>query len=95
MVSVFVSSFEQLCINYANEQLQQFFVAHIFKMEQEEYLKEGVTWKNISFTDNQHTLDLLAIQPLNLLALIDEETHFPKVKETGFEINLSDRCHNI
>lgn len=76
---VFVSSFEQLCINYANEQLQQFFVQHIFKLEQEEYLKEGVTWRNVSFSDNQRTLDLLAVQPLNLLSLIDEETHFPKV----------------
>lgn len=81
-VCVFVSSFEQLCINYANEQLQQFFVEHIFKLEQEEYLKEGVKWKNISYSDNQHTLDLLASQPLNLLSLIDEETHFPKVSKT-------------
>ncbi|KAF5880167.1 unconventional myosin-VIIa-like, partial [Clarias magur] len=73
-----VNSFEQLCINYANEQLQQFFVEHIFRLEQEEYLKEGVKWRNISYSDNQHTLDLLASQPLNLLSLIDEETHFPK-----------------
>ncbi|XP_066533908.1 unconventional myosin-VIIa [Hoplias malabaricus] len=72
------NSFEQLCINYANEQLQQFFVGHIFKLEQEEYLKEGIKWKNISFTDNQRTLDLLALKPLNVLALIDEESHFPK-----------------
>lgn len=84
---VFVPSFEQLCINYANEQLQQFFVEQIFKQEQEEYLKEGVTWKNISFTDNQQTLDLLALKPLNLLSLIDEETHFPKVQYTGLQIS--------
>lgn len=90
MVNVFVSSFEQLCINYANEQLQQFFVEHIFKLEQEEYLKEGITWKNISFTDNQHTLDLLALQPLNLLSLIDEETNFPKVRCTEFRMKKSD-----
>lgn len=84
-----LSSFEQLCINYANEQLQQFFVEHIFKLEQEEYFKEGVTWKNISFTDNQQTLDLLALQPLNLLSLIDEETYFPKVQDTGLKIKHS------
>ncbi|XP_060754217.1 unconventional myosin-VIIa [Neoarius graeffei] len=84
------NSFEQLCINYANEQLQQFFVAHIFKLEQEEYLKEGVTWKNVSFTDNQHTLDLLALQPLNLLSLIDEETHFPK----GTDKSMLDKMNN-
>ncbi|MEQ2171733.1 hypothetical protein GOODEAATRI_013807 [Goodea atripinnis] len=70
--------FEQLCINFANEKLQQFFVAHIFKLEQEEYLKEGVMWNNIQFSDNQKILDLLAGKPCNVLALIDEETNFPK-----------------
>ncbi|KAI4877996.1 hypothetical protein NFI96_012181, partial [Prochilodus magdalenae] len=72
------NSFEQLCINYANEQLQQFFVEHMFKLEQEEYVNEGIKWKNIVFIDNQRTLDLLAVKPLNVLALIDEESHFPK-----------------
>ncbi|XP_037537916.1 unconventional myosin-VIIa [Nematolebias whitei] len=72
------NSFEQLCINFANEKLQQFFVAHIFKLEQEEYLKEGVVWDNIRFSDNQNILNLLAMKPCNLLALIDEETQFPK-----------------
>lgn len=72
-------SFEQLCINYANEQLQQFFVKHIFKLEQQEYAREDIVWKNIEFNDNQYTLDVLAIKPLNILALIDEESHFPKV----------------
>ncbi|KAB5550675.1 hypothetical protein PHYPO_G00056580 [Pangasianodon hypophthalmus] len=89
-----VNSFEQLCINYANEQLQQFFVEHIFKMEQEEYLKEGVTWKNISFTDNQHTLDLLALQPLNLLSLIDEETNFPKGTDKSMLIKMNTNHHS-
>ncbi|XP_062337712.1 unconventional myosin-VIIb [Osmerus eperlanus] len=72
------NSFEQLCINFANEQLQQFFVSHLFKEEQEEYYKEDIVWKSISFSDNQHTLDLLAGKSLNLLSLIDEESHFPK-----------------
>uniref|UniRef100_A0A3Q1GIG5 Unconventional myosin-VIIb-like n=1 Tax=Acanthochromis polyacanthus TaxID=80966 RepID=A0A3Q1GIG5_9TELE len=73
-----INSFEQLCINFANEKLQQFFVSHIFKLEQEEYLKEGIVWNNIKFSDNQNILDLLAGKPCNLLALIDEESHFPK-----------------
>ncbi|XP_070775715.1 unconventional myosin-VIIb-like [Enoplosus armatus] len=72
------NSFEQLCINFANEKLQQFFVGHIFKLEQEEYLKEDIVWSNIKFSDNQDILDLLAGKPCNLLALIDEESHFPK-----------------
>uniref|UniRef100_A0AAQ5XXJ5 Myosin VIIBb n=1 Tax=Amphiprion ocellaris TaxID=80972 RepID=A0AAQ5XXJ5_AMPOC len=73
-----INSFEQLCINFANEKLQQFFVSHIFKLEQEEYLKEDIVWNNIKFSDNQSILDLLAGKPCNLLALIDEESHFPK-----------------
>uniref|UniRef100_A0A8C5BQ29 Myosin VIIBa n=1 Tax=Gadus morhua TaxID=8049 RepID=A0A8C5BQ29_GADMO len=72
------NSFEQLCINFANEQLQQFFVRHVFKLEQEEYSREGVVWTHIEYNDNQRTLDVLASKPLNILALIDEESSFPK-----------------
>ncbi len=81
-------SFEQLCINYANENLQQFFVGHIFKLEQDEYSKEGILWKRIGFNDNQKTLDLLAIKPLNILALIDEESTFPKVSFISYMSGL-------
>lgn len=77
-----VCSFEQLCINFANETLQQFFVSHVFKLEQEEYLKEDVQWKNIKFSDNKDILELLAGKPCTLLPLIDEESHFPKVGAT-------------
>lgn len=52
---------------------------HVFKLEQMEYAREDIVWKNIEFNDNQRTLDVLAIKPLNVLALIDEESHFPKV----------------
>ncbi|XP_068175182.1 unconventional myosin-VIIa [Antennarius striatus] len=72
------NSFEQLCINFANEQLQQFFVRHVFKLEQLEYTRENIVWKHIDYQDNQSTLDALAIKPLNMLALIDEESNFPK-----------------
>eukprot|EP00039_Didymoeca_costata_P032095 m.36807 g.36807 ORF g.36807 m.36807 type:complete len:2189 (+) comp9188_c0_seq1:109-6675(+) len=73
-----VNSFEQMCINYCNESLQQFFVHHIFKMEQQEYDKEKISWANISFVDNAPTLALLAEMPLNVLAIVDEEAKFPK-----------------
>ncbi|XP_072540215.1 unconventional myosin-VIIb [Salminus brasiliensis] len=72
------NSFEQLCINFANEQLQQFFVKHVFKLEQEEYTHENIVWTHIEYRDNQLTLDLLATRSLNVLSLIDEESHFPK-----------------
>uniref|UniRef100_A0A3B4VH14 Unconventional myosin-VIIa-like n=1 Tax=Seriola dumerili TaxID=41447 RepID=A0A3B4VH14_SERDU len=76
------NSFEQLCINYANEQLQQFFVRHVFKLEQDEYARENIVWKHIDYKDNQGTLDVLANKPMNMLALIDEESNFPKGTDT-------------
>lgn len=83
------NSFEQLCINYANENLQQFFVHHIFKMEQEEYNNEHINWKHIAFEDNQRILDLIAIKSMNIIALIDEESRFPK----GTDRSLCDKLH--
>jgi myosin-7 len=84
------NSFEQLCINFCNENLQQFFVHHIFKLEQAEYDKEGIKWEHIHFQDNQEILDLLAAKPLNIIALIDEESKFPK----GTDLSLLKKLHN-
>lgn len=72
------NSFEQLCINFANEHLQQFFVKHVFTMEQEEYLSENITWDYIHYTDNQPILDLLAVKPMSIISLLDEESRFPQ-----------------
>ncbi|KAM5280234.1 unconventional myosin-VIIb [Ctenodactylus gundi] len=72
------NSFEQLCINLANEHLQQFFVQHVFRMEQEEYRSENIPWDYISYTDNRPTLDLLALKPMSVISLLDEESRFPQ-----------------
>uniref|UniRef100_A0A8C9Z113 Myosin IXB n=1 Tax=Sander lucioperca TaxID=283035 RepID=A0A8C9Z113_SANLU len=71
------NSFEQFCINYANEQLQYYFNHHIFNLEQEEYQAEGITWHNIDYTDNVGCIHLISKKPTGLLYLLDEESNFP------------------
>lgn len=76
------NSFEQLCINLANEQLQFFFNNHIFAMELAEYAKEGIDGSNITYEDNQPVLDLiLSRKPPGLLMILDEESSFPKATD--------------
>ncbi|NWX54799.1 MYO19 protein, partial [Promerops cafer] len=64
---------EQLCINYANEKLQQHFVAHYLKAQQEEYAAEGLQWSFINYQDNQNCLDLIEGNPLSIFSLLNEE----------------------
>ncbi|XP_052018581.1 unconventional myosin-IXb isoform X5 [Apodemus sylvaticus] len=71
------NSFEQFCINYANEQLQYYFTQHIFKLEQEEYQAEGISWHNIDYTDNVGCIHLISKKPTGLFYLLDEESNFP------------------
>ncbi|KAK4363628.1 hypothetical protein RND71_018869 [Anisodus tanguticus] len=66
------NSFEQFCINFTNEKLQQHFNQHVFKMEQEEYTREEIDWSYIEFVDNQDVLDLIEKKPGGIIALLDE-----------------------
>lgn len=77
------NSFEQFCINYANEKLQQEFNQHVFKLEQEEYLREQIDWKFIDFSDNQPCIDLIEGK-LGILALLDEESRLPMGSDESF-----------
>uniref|UniRef100_A0A3Q3FNL4 Myosin VC n=1 Tax=Labrus bergylta TaxID=56723 RepID=A0A3Q3FNL4_9LABR len=72
-----VNSFEQFCINYANEKLQQQFNLHVFKLEQEEYMREDIPWTLIDFYDNQPVIDLIEAK-MGILDLLDEECLFPQ-----------------
>ncbi|KAA8543344.1 hypothetical protein F0562_021161 [Nyssa sinensis] len=82
------NSFEQFCINFTNEKLQQHFNQHVFKMEQEEYTKEEIDWSYIEFVDNQDVLDLIEKKPGGIVALLDEACMFPKSTHETFSQKL-------
>ncbi|KHJ33963.1 putative myosin class v myosin [Erysiphe necator] len=83
------NSFEQFCINYANEKLQQEFNAHVFKLEQEEYVKEQIDWTFIDFSDNQPCIDLIEGK-LGILSLLDEESRLINGNDKNFVKKLDE-----
>lgn len=86
-----VNSFEQFCINYANEKLQQQFNQHVFKLEQEEYLREGIEWTMIDFYDNQPCIDMIE-DKLGILALLDEECRMPRGSDSSWIGKIMEKC---
>ncbi|XP_064389484.1 myosin-IIIb-like isoform X3 [Halichondria panicea] len=84
------NSFEQLCINVANEQLQFYFNQQVFAWEQEEYEREGVGLSLVSYMDNRPLLELLLTRPIGLLALLDEESKFPRATD----LSLAEKFHS-
>ncbi|KAM7015382.1 unconventional myosin-Va isoform 3-T3 [Tautogolabrus adspersus] len=82
-----INSFEQFCINYANEKLQQQFNMHVFKLEQEEYMKEQIPWTLIDFYDNQPCINLIEAK-MGILDLLDEECKMPKGSDDSWAQKL-------
>ncbi|KAI5305988.1 NineTeen Complex (NTC) component [Ascosphaera pollenicola] len=87
------NSFEQLCINYTNEKLQQFFNHHMFVLEQEEYAKERIDWQFIDFgKDLQPTIDLIELpNPIGIFSCLDEDSVMPKATDKSF----TDKLHSL
>ncbi|XP_028439723.1 myosin-7B [Perca flavescens] len=84
------NNFEQLCINFTNEKLQQYFNHHMFIQEQEEYTTEGIEWTFIDFgLDLQACIDLIE-KPMGLLSILEEECMFPKATDNSFKTKLYD-----
>jgi myosin heavy chain 6/7 len=84
------NGFEQICINFANEKLQQFFNNHMFTLEQEEYIREGLEWANVDFGMDLQKCITMFEKPMGLLAILEEESLFPKASDQTFAAKLID-----
>jgi len=83
-----INSFEQLCINYANERLQQYFNNHIFKLEQEEYRKEEIDYTTVEFKDNNEIIELIDAPKMSIFSFLDSEAITPNGSDANFEANI-------
>ncbi|XP_048122942.1 myosin-7-like [Alosa alosa] len=84
------NTFEQLCINFTNEKLQQFFNHHMFVLEQEEYKKEGIEWTFIDFGMDLAACIELIEKPMGIMSILEEECMFPKASDSTFKAKLYD-----
>uniref|UniRef100_A0A6Q2XKW9 Myosin-7B n=1 Tax=Esox lucius TaxID=8010 RepID=A0A6Q2XKW9_ESOLU len=84
------NTFEQLCINFTNEKLQQFFNHHMFVLEQEEYKKEGIVWEFIDFGMDLAACIELIERPMGIMSILEEECMFPKASDATFKAKLYD-----
>ena len=83
-----VNSFPQLCINFTNESLQNLFIEHVFKLEQEVYVREEVSWNFVAYEDNQPIIDLIVKRPICILGLLDEGCQTGSGKDSAVLENL-------
>lgn len=83
------NSFEQLCINYANENLHLYFNKHVFKLEQAEYARERLEWTPLTWEDNLPVIHLMAKKPVGIFHLLDDESNFPRASDFSF----LEKCH--
>merc|ERR1712223_173155 len=87
------NGFEQICINFANEKLQQFFNQHMFTLEQEEYVREGLDWANVDFGMDLQKCITMFEKPMGLLAILEEESLFPKATDATFAAKPDPNAH--
>jgi hypothetical protein len=86
------NSFEQLCINYCNEALQQQFNAFVLKNEQAEYEREGIEWSFIEFPENQDVLDLIEKRGVGILSILDDQCRAPGPSDKSFALDVYSKC---